>query len=74
MFGLRLYGCILALATRAAAHAARDERGQATAEYALIIAAAAIIGGVVIAWAARSGLLAQLLNATLGRVIDTVKA
>jgi hypothetical protein len=72
MLGLQLYGLVLSLAGRLAAP--RDERGQTTAEYALIIVAAAILGGVVIAWATRSGLLAQLFNATMGRVIDTVKA
>lgn len=71
MFGLQLYGLVMSLLTGVATR--RDERGQATAEYALIIAAAAIIGGVVIAWAAKNGALAKLFDVTLGRVLDLVE-
>ena len=46
----------------------RDERGQTTAEYALVILAAAAIAGLVIAWASGSGAIGRLFDAALSRV------
>ncbi len=49
-----------------------SERGQATAEYALVILAAATIAGLVLAWAASTGKVSRLLNAVLDAVIGQV--
>lgn len=48
------------------------ERGQATAEYALVILGAATIAGLVLAWAASTGKISRLLNAVLDAVIGQV--
>lgn len=50
----------------------RDQRGQATAEYALVLVAAAIIGTAVIVWASGTGLIADLFDNALGRVLDAM--
>ncbi len=49
-----------------------SERGQATAEYALVIVGAATIAGLVLAWAAGTGKISRLLNAVLDAVIGKV--
>ncbi len=46
----------------------RDERGQTTAEYALVILAAAAIAIVLIAWARSSGKLPAFFD----HIIDTI--
>ena len=43
----------------------RDERGQATAEYALVIVAAAVIATALIVWASSSGVLPEFFDAVL---------
>jgi len=49
-----------------------SERGQATAEYALVILGAATIAGLVLAWAASTGRVSKLLNTVLDAVIGQV--
>ncbi len=49
-----------------------NERGQATAEYALVILGAAALAGLVLAWAASTGKITRLLNAVLDSVIGQV--
>ena len=44
----------------------RDERGQATTEYALVLLAAALVGVLVIGWATAGG-----GAAAIGRLFDT---
>ncbi len=50
----------------------RSERGQATAEYAIVIVGAATIAGLVLAWAAGTGKISRLLNAVIDAVIGQV--
>jgi hypothetical protein len=50
----------------------RSDAGQTTAEYALVLLAAAGIALLVIAWAARSGKVGQLLNAVMDSIISKV--
>lgn len=45
-----------------------DARGQATAEYALVVVAAAAIAVALIVWATNSGTLASLFNAVVRRI------
>lgn len=45
-----------------------DESGQATAEYALVIVAAAIVAVALISWAAGSNALPSFFNAVIDRV------
>ena len=49
-----------------------SERGQATAEYALVILGAATLAGLVLAWASSTGRVSRLLNAVLDAVIGQV--
>ncbi len=49
-----------------------SERGQATAEYALVIVGAATLAGLVLAWAASTGRISKLLNTVLDAVIGQV--
>ncbi len=46
--------------------------GQATAEYAIVIVGAATVAGLLLAWAAGSGKISQLLNAVLDAVIGKI--
>lgn len=48
-----------------------DERGQTTAEYALVILAAAAIAAVLIAWAQSSGALDAFFDSVISRVIES---
>lgn len=53
----------------------RDDRGQATTEYALVLLAAALVALLVVAWATAGGgaaKVAQLFNAVIDSVIDKV--
>lgn len=45
-----------------------EESGQATAEYALVIVAAAAIAGTLIVWATSTGALGDLFDAVVSRV------
>jgi len=49
-----------------------SERGQATAEYALVILGAATLAGLVLAWASSTGRVSRLLNSVLDAVIGQV--
>lgn len=55
---------------QAAAARTRSERGQATAEYALVLLGAAAIALLLVAWAAKSGKIGALFDAVVGQLID----
>ena len=46
----------------------RDQSGQATAEYALVIVAAAVIALALIVWASTSGVLPEFFEAVVRKV------
>lgn len=48
------------------------ERGQATAEYALVLLGAAAIAMLLVAWATQTGAVGRLLDAVLRSIIDKV--
>jgi len=52
--------------------ARRGDRGQTTAEYALVLLAAAAVALLVLAWATRSGKIGQLMNAVVDSIISKV--
>jgi Flp pilus assembly pilin Flp len=52
---------------------ARDDRGQATAEYALVLMGAAAVAVLLITWATKTGKVGQLLDAVLDNVAGRVK-
>jgi hypothetical protein len=47
----------------------RPERGQTTAEYALVMLAAAAVAGLVLAWATKSHAMSRLFDAVIDKVI-----
>ena len=47
----------------------RSDRGQTTAEYALVMLAAAAVAGLVLAWATKSHAVARLFDAVIDKVI-----
>lgn len=51
------------LLARARGRARRDQRGQTSAEYALVLLGAAAIALLVVAWATRTNLIGVLLDA-----------
>lgn len=53
----------------------RDDRGQATTEYALVLLAAALVGVLVVGWATSGGgaaAVGRLFNSVIESVIDQV--
>ncbi len=52
--------------------AAKSQAGQATAEYALVILGAATLAGLLLAWAASTGRISELLDSVLDSVIGRV--
>ena len=51
----------------------KDQRGQATAEYALVIVAAAAIALALIIWATSTDLLPSFFSAVLKKVTSVAK-
>ena len=51
------------------ARAGRDERGQTTTEYALVMLAAAAVAGLVLAWATKSHAISHLFDGVIHKVI-----
>jgi len=47
----------------------RDERGQTTAEYALVLIAAAAVAGLVLAWATKTSTISRLFDAIVKKII-----
>jgi uncharacterized protein DUF4244 len=47
----------------------RDNHGQTTAEYALVMLAAAAVAGLVLAWATKSHAMSRLFDAVIDKVI-----
>lgn len=52
--------------------ARRDERGQASAEYALVMLGAAAIALLLVAWATRTNRIGRLFDAVFDSVLDRV--
>jgi hypothetical protein len=45
--------------------------GQTTAEYALVILAAAALGTILLAWVTKSGAIDRLFDAVLDRILNS---
>jgi Flp pilus assembly pilin Flp len=50
----------------------RDDRGQATAEYALVLLGVAAIALAVVSWATRTNLIGKLLDIVFGGLLRKV--
>jgi hypothetical protein len=48
------------------------EEGQSTAEYALVIVAAAAIVGLLLSWITKSNGIGSIFNAVIGRVMKWI--
>ena len=57
------------LAWLAALHARTGERGQTTAEYALVILGAAAIATLLITWATESHAISKLFDEVVGKIL-----
>lgn len=53
--------------------AVRDQRGQTTAEYALVLLGAAGVALLLLGWATQSGAIGQLFDVVMDGVIGKVK-
>ena len=58
--------------TRTTPSARRRERGQATAEYALVLLGAAAIALLLLAWATETGAIGRLLDSVLRSILERV--
>ncbi len=71
-----MFALYVHLSTYLAALAARpapDERGQASAEYALVLLGAAAVALLLVAWATKSDLLGKLLDSVMKAITGKVK-
>ena len=73
MLALYVHLSIYLTAAAAGPRARRDERGQASAEYALVLLGAAAVALLVVAWATKSDLIGKLLDAVMKSITDKVK-
>jgi hypothetical protein len=48
----------------------RDDEGQTTAEYALVLLGAATVALVVVTWATRSGKITALLDGVIDQILS----
>lgn len=51
----------------------RNEAGQASAEYALVLLGAAAVALLVVAWASKSDAIGKLLDAVMKHILESVK-
>ena len=47
----------------------RTESGQTTAEYALVMLAAAAVAGLVLGWATKSHTISRLFDSVIGKLV-----
>ena len=52
---------------------ARDERGQATAEYALVLLGAAAVALLIVAWATKTGKVGRLLDGVIDKLMGQLR-
>jgi hypothetical protein len=64
-----MFGLFLRIVVALRARLDRSDRGQTTAEYALVMLAAAAVAGLVLAWATKSHAVSRLFDAVIDKVI-----
>ena len=69
MLAIHLYLSLHALVARLR----HDERGQATAEYALVLLGAAAVALLVVGWATHTDLVGKLLDTVMNHLTGQVK-
>jgi len=70
---VHLYICLLALASGVRSRLRPDERGQASAEYALVLLGAAAVALLIVAWATKTDLVEKLLDKVMKAVTGKVE-
>ena len=70
---LHVRALLAAAATGAAVSRLREERGQTSAEYALVLLGAATVALLVTMWAKKSNRVGGLLDAVFDDLVDRVK-
>ena len=68
-----IHSALIAARYRTTRHAGPSQRGQATAEYALVLLGVAAIALMVAAWAAKSGKIGQLFDAVVGQLVSKAR-
>jgi len=63
---------ILSCVIRVIHGAVFEEEGQSTAEYALVIVAAAAIVGLLLSWITKSNGIGSIFNGVIGRVLKWI--
>jgi Flp pilus assembly pilin Flp len=71
---VHLHTALLGLTGQVADHVAdvrrrRNEQGQATAEYALVLLGAAAVAMIIATWATKSGMIGKLLDTVLDKLV-----
>ena len=72
---VHVHAAVLALASDLAVRAGRhgtDERGQTTAEYALVLLGAAAVALLIVAWATQTDLIGKLFDTVVRAVTGKV--
>jgi Flp pilus assembly pilin Flp len=69
MLAIQIYLSVNALFERLR----HDERGQATAEYALVLLGAAAVALLVVGWATHTDVIGKLLETVMKHITDQVK-
>jgi Flp pilus assembly pilin Flp len=64
---------LTAVTEAGARRAQRDQRGQTSAEYALVLLGAAAIALLIVAWATKSDLIGKLFDAVVKAITGKVK-
>ena len=68
-----IHSAVIAARYRTTRHGHTTQRGQATAEYALVLLGVAAIALMVAAWAAKSGKIGQLFDAVVGQLVSKAR-
>jgi Flp pilus assembly pilin Flp len=72
MLTLHVHRALLALSSTLARRLRPDERGQTSAEYALVLLGAAAIALLLVAWATKSDLIGKLFDAVINAITGKV--
>jgi Flp pilus assembly pilin Flp len=67
-----MFPFLIGLYLRALARVRNDERGQSTAEYALVILGAVGVASLLLGWAVKSNSIGKLFNVIIGKVLSKV--
>jgi Flp pilus assembly pilin Flp len=70
---LALYVHLSTYLAGAVSRARDDQRGQASAEYALVLLGAAAVALLIVAWATKSDLVGKLFDAVMNAITGKVK-